>query len=309
MIKIRDVAYGRLTAPDLARMEEFLSDFGMVTVDRTKNALYMRGCGPDHHIHITELGEPKLIGFAFHAKSADDLETLSKADGASPVEDIDEPGGGQRVRITDPNGFEIEVVHGIATVDVETPKRQPVNWRDAPLSRAGDLCRLLPKTPSHIKRMGHAVIFAPDVAKTVAWYRQMFGLLQSDDIYAGHESNLFGSFNRADCGDEFVDHHVFFCMHGEQPGLNHFSYEVEDMDDVFVGHDYLEEKGKYKHFWGVGRHLLGSQVFDYWEDPWGRVHEHWTDSDRLNASSGSALHPIEKAFVSQWGPPPPMRGN
>ena len=34
--------------------------------------------------------------------------------------------------------------------------------------------------------------------------------------------------------------------------------------------------------WGIGRHLLGSQVYDYWADPWGRVHEHWADTDRLN---------------------------
>lgn len=306
MIKIRDVAYGRLTAPDLDKMEEFLTDFGLRRIDRTKTRLYMRGNGPAHHLHITELGEPRLVGFSFYAKSEDDLKTLSKADGASAVEEIDEPGGGKRVRLTDPNGFVIEVVHGIATVDAVQPKRHPINWRDSPTERAGDVFRE-PKGPSHIKRMGHAVIFSPEVKKTVQWYRQMFGLIQSDDVYAGKKENLFGSFNRADCGDEYVDHHVFFCMQGEKPGLNHFSYEVLDMDDVFIGHDFLKERDKYTHFWGIGRHLLGSQVFDYWQDPWGRVHEHWTDSDRLNASSGSALHSIEEAFVSQWGPRPPMR--
>jgi hypothetical protein len=53
--------------------------------------------------------------------------------------------------------------------------------------------------------------------------------------------------------------------------------------------------------WGVGRHLLGSQVYDYWADPWGRVHEHWTDSDRLNAANGGNLVPAEIGFTSQWG--------
>ena len=41
--------------------------------------------------------------------------------------------------------------------------------------------------------------------------------------------------------------------------------------------------------WGLGRHVLGSQVYDYWSDPWGRVHEHWADSDRLNVANGSNL--------------------
>jgi hypothetical protein len=59
--------------------------------------------------------------------------------------------------------------------------------------------------------------------------------------------------------------------------------------------------------WGIGRHLLGSQVYDYWADPWGRVHEHWADSDRLNLTNGSNTVPVEEAFVSQWGEPPPER--
>ena len=62
MIKVTDLAYGRLAAPDLDRMEEFLVDFGMVRADRTKNALYMRGTDGDHHLHVTELGEPSHIG-------------------------------------------------------------------------------------------------------------------------------------------------------------------------------------------------------------------------------------------------------
>lgn len=59
--------------------------------------------------------------------------------------------------------------------------------------------------------------------------------------------------------------------------------------------------------WGVGRHLLGSQVYDYWSDPWGRVHERWADTDRLNAQSGSNLLPAHEALISQWGGPPPQR--
>src|SRR5947207_12431159 len=90
VIKAVDLAYGRLRSPDLDKQEEFLTAFGMVRADRTKNALYMRGTDSPHHIHVTELGEPKYIGIAFHAASMDDLEKLSRAEGASKVEDIDE---------------------------------------------------------------------------------------------------------------------------------------------------------------------------------------------------------------------------
>jgi hypothetical protein len=94
---------------------------------------------------------------------------------------------------------------------------------------------------------------------------------------------------------------VFFCLNHEKTGLNHLSFEVPDIDDVHMGHDYLAKVGKYEHMWGIGRHVLGSQVYDYWADPWGRVHEHWADSDRLNLANGSNLVAAEDALSSQWG--------
>src|SRR5947208_13557947 len=109
LIKVTDLAYGRLRAPDLDAMEEFLTEFGMVRAARTKTALYMRGTDPAHHIHVTELGEPRHVGLAFHASSPDDLQKLSRLDGASGIEHIDEPGGGQRLRLKDPDGYQDEV--------------------------------------------------------------------------------------------------------------------------------------------------------------------------------------------------------
>ena len=61
-IKAQDIAYGRLTAPDLDLMEEFLMRFGMRRVERTNNALYMRGTDPSHHLHVTEKGAPRFVG-------------------------------------------------------------------------------------------------------------------------------------------------------------------------------------------------------------------------------------------------------
>jgi len=305
-IKVSDIAYGRLRAPDLDVAEEFLTRFGMKRADRTANALYMRGTDPAHHIHVTEKGEPKFVGLAYYAESEDDLERLAKAPGASEVEAIDEPGGGKRVRLTEPNGYQIEVVHGIATLPAIEAKRQKLNTGEAPLSRAGELMRL-PKGPSHVKRIGHGVLMTPKFHETVGWFREMLGFVCSDDVYAGEKDNLIGSFNRCDRGDAYVDHHVFFCLNHAKTGLNHLSFEVPDIDDVAMGHDYLAQFDKYEHMWGIGRHVLGSQVYDYWADPWGRVHEHWADSDRLNLANGSNLVAAEEALTSQWGEAPPAK--
>ena len=305
-IKVTDIAYGRIRSPDLDAQEEFLTRFGMVRSDRTKTALYMRGSDPAHHIHVTELGEPKFVGIAYYARSEDDLKELAKLPGASAVETIDEPGGGKRVRLTEPNGYQIEVVHGMAALAPLPAKRQRVNSGPDPLARAGELMRL-PKGPSQVKRIGHGVLNTPKFDETVKWFRDALGFICSDDVYAGEQGNLIGSFNRCDRGDTYVDHHVFFCLRHQKTGLNHFSFEVQDIDDVFMGHYYLDQFKQYEHMWGIGRHVLGSQVYDYWADPWGRVHEHWADSDRLNLANGSNLVPAEEALISQWGEPPPER--
>ena len=306
VIKVTDIAYVRMRAPDLDLMSEFLDNFGLVRSGKTANALYYRPTDPVHHVHITEKGDPKFVGFGYYADSEEDLARVAKAPGASAIEAIDEPGGGRRVRLREPNGYQIEVVHGLDKVEAIPVKRQLTNSGEEPLRRAGAVMRL-PKAPSMVKRIAHGVLSSPKVVETVKWFRDTLGFIQSDDLYAGKPENIIGSFNRLDRGADYVDHHVFFCLAKETAGLNHISFEVPDIDAVFTDHAYLQKLGKYEHMWGIGRHLLGSQVYDYWSDPWGRVHEHWADSDRLNAANGGNTLPLEEGFVSQWGEPPPQR--
>ena len=46
VIKVKDLAFGRLRSPDLDQAEEFLTHFGMIRAVRTPTALYMRGPTP-----------------------------------------------------------------------------------------------------------------------------------------------------------------------------------------------------------------------------------------------------------------------
>src|ERR1051326_18430 len=139
LVKVTDIAYGRLRVPDLDVMEEFLTRFGLRRSERTANALYMRGTDPNHHIHVTEKGDPKFIGLAYHVDSEADLKRLPKAPGASGMETIDEPGGGKRVRLREPNGYQIEVVHGIERAAPIAVTRQAINNGAEMLRRKGEL--------------------------------------------------------------------------------------------------------------------------------------------------------------------------
>src|SRR5512134_3244987 len=180
VIKVRDLAYGRLQAPDLDQMEEFLTHFGMIRAERTPNALYMRGTDPRHHLHVTEKASaPAFVGFAYLAASEEDLHRVAKVPGASPVESIDEPGGGKRVRLREPNGYQIEVVHGIQRLPAIPVAQTPMNTGAEPLRRAGVLMRPR-RAPVPIKRIGHGVLGTPKVVETARWFRDTLGFIQSD---------------------------------------------------------------------------------------------------------------------------------
>jgi catechol 2,3-dioxygenase-like lactoylglutathione lyase family enzyme len=302
IVRVQDVLYPRLRAPDLERMERFLVDFGLVRVARTERALYMRGAGPVHHVHLTELGHGAgLVGLAFLAAEARDLERLARVPGASAVHDTGEPGGGRRVTLTDPNGFTVEVVHGMAAHPDPIPGSLPLNLgnrveRERALKRPA-------RSPARIKRFGHAGLNTPRVEETFAWYRRHLGLVTSDAVaFRGTE---LARFCRCDRGADTTDHHTLLVAQGlsDRPSLNHAAWEVCDLDDVWLGHEVLA-RGGHRHHWGVGRHTLGSQIFDYWRDPWGLVHEHFTDGDLIDGSHEAGVHGPEDAG-SQWGPQMP----
>src|SRR5262245_25257498 len=189
VIKAFDLAYGRLRSPDLDKQEEFLTDFGMVRAERTKTALYMRGTDAPHHIHVTELGEPRYVGIAVYAASLEDLERVSRVEGASGIEHLDEPGGGKRVRLTDPDGYQVEVLHGLVTLAPIAVTRPAVNSGNDKLRRKGELFRI-ERGPSHIKRFGHFVIMSGNFDRTLPWYRDMLGFRCSDEVYEGERSHV-----------------------------------------------------------------------------------------------------------------------
>jgi catechol 2,3-dioxygenase-like lactoylglutathione lyase family enzyme len=303
--KVRDVAWPRLRAPDLDAMEAFLLDFGMTRAARTADTLYMRGAGPAPFIHVTHRGEAAFLGFAFVAAGAEDLHRLAASEGFTPVEAIDAPGGGWRTATTDPHGLIVEVVHGVRPLpEASPPESRPLNM-GANFQRLGAVQRIAPG-PSRIKRFGHLALNVSNLEGTIGWYNARFGLIYSDRINLAPGFPV-AAFTRCDKGEEPADHHTILfasdITSGGAPGLNHLAFEVGDFDDVLAGHEHLKGRGR-AHEWGVGRHLLGSQVFDYWRDPWGHIHEHWTDGDQLPAHVPAGEHTPDVALSSQWGPSP-----
>jgi len=300
LIKVEDIAHVRFRAPDLAEMARFLEDFGLVP-EPAGGVLYARGAGPAPFLHVTEPGEAGFAGVGLRAASVGDLEILARAEGAE-VRPLAAPGGGQVVTLTDPDGHVVEVVAGQAAApELTLPARPPWNSaagrpRQRKTKRTGQ--------GAHVVRLGHCVLNVSNFRASERWWKDRFGFITSDEIALSPDVSV-GAFLRCDRGETPTDHHTLFLVQSPKgPGFNHAAFEVADLDDLMAGHDRLKAAGRTPE-WGVGRHILGSQVFDYWRDPWGHTLEHWTDGDLFIAADGSNTATLQDLMAVQWGPAPP----
>jgi catechol 2,3-dioxygenase-like lactoylglutathione lyase family enzyme len=265
--------------------------------------LYGKGSDGRPFVHVTQSGEAKFLAVGFRAASVADLEKLAASEGV-PVKDLNEPGGGKIIRLTDPNGYGVEVVAGQAIGEASLP------FTDIPLNTALEKPRLratvrLESAPAHVRRIGHAVLQVSDFRRSEKWYKDRFGFLTSDEVEAAKDVPL-GAFMRCDRGDKPSDHHTIFLA--QFPGkvrFLHAAFEVANLDDLMLGHAYLKAK-KREPAWGVGRHIMGSQVFDYWKDPFGNELEHWTDGDLFTAADPPQKQTMAALLDVQWGAPHPM---
>lgn len=298
------MAHVSFRLPDMELAERFFSDFGMRAAQLTKQGLYLFGYSSRPSLVRIAHGEPGFIGIGIQAASMYDLERLAAATG-SPVVSSDAPEGGWSVHLIDPDGIAVEVVAGQELADIPAP--DDVGW-----NRIGEQGRLsvvkrLSRGPAHIHSLGHVVLWVADFRRSEQWYKQLFGFLTSDEVHAP-DGKALGAFMRCDRGDMPTDHHTLLLAERKEGSrFNHAAFEVSDFDDLMTGHDHLHAQG-YNSFWGVGRHIVGSQIFDYWFDPWGHQFEIWTDGDLLRRADGSNIVPVEVLRQVQWGAAFPKTG-
>ena len=301
MSVIRDILYVRFKVTDLQQQRQFLEDFGFA-VEEANGLLLARGTDASRYIYIAEQADTaEFVSVGFQASSAADLQALAVRDSCL-VEDNDLPGGGKIVRLTDPSGFQVEVVHGIEAVPaLMVPGRNALNAGEH-RPRLGERVTYI-ESDVIVKRLGHTVLFVNDFRETFAWYHERLGLIISDEIVIDKdgEEQTMGAFTRCNRGEEYVDHHTLFFIHAGKAEFNHAAFEVANWDVLMKSHFELKKAG-YEHALGVGKHLLGSQVFDYWKDQNGFMLEHFTDGDLFNEASGSHKGTPKDLLGDHWGP-------
>jgi len=302
-VKATSLAYIAFERPDIERADAFLTDFGLVLAERTATTRFYRGVGsPPFCYVVTKADRAAFAGFGFTVAHREDLEKLAAVPGASRIEPLDAPGGGERVRLREPSGFTVDAVHGQKLAH-PLPHRSALPHNNADVRVRVNATQRPPIEPAQVLRIGHLVLEVADYQATSAWLTQHFGFIPSDVLVLPDGSPAL-TFFRLDLGNAPTDHHTLALVQGFKPVYSHSAYEVIDADAVGVGSRVLTQRG-WKHAWGIGRHILGSQIFDYWNDPWDDKHEHYCDGDLFTADAPMGIHPLAREGMAQWGPEMP----
>jgi catechol 2,3-dioxygenase-like lactoylglutathione lyase family enzyme len=303
VIKARGLAWLEFEKQDLDRTELFARDFGFAVHSRTPDELRLRAAREAAPcLVVRRAPESRFVGVAFEAADRADLDRLAGSTGGS-VKALAQEGGGHGVRLTDPTGVAVTVVHGMETLP-GTPLQQSLTWNVSGGRARVNATQRPARGPARIERLGHVVLASRVFGRALDWYLENLGLIVSDFLFVDGQRDRGPSmaFIRCDRGSEPTDHHTLAMLLAPEAGYVHSAYEVADLDSMAAGGEYLGERG-WQRSWGIGRHIQGSQVFDYWRDPDRFMVEHYADGDLFDSSLEPGWAPMSASGLAQWGPP------
>jgi hypothetical protein len=300
-VKVSGLSYVIYQTTDLSLMQSFLEDFGLTVVKNTGTKLYMKGLSSDPFIYIAELANKNCcIGAGFSVDTLEQLEAFAIQNNEE-ITSSSYPGIKDLVRMVMPDGFVIEVF-----VNSSTNQSGYIDYGyiNTPYQKHRKNCSVrVIQGRKEVVRLGHFVLHVSNHAASVDWLNHKLGLIPSDYLAIPDTNQVIGTFLRVDKGASYVDHHCLFIIQAENVGTHHCSFEMRGLDDLMAAHDYLLEK-KYQLDCGVGRHMLGSQIFDYWKDPFGLRVEHYIDGDVVNNEYAPEIFSGHADDTTQWGAKP-----
>ncbi|MEC4765490.1 VOC family protein [Mycobacterium sherrisii] len=303
VIKVRDIAWLEFDKPDLVRAEAFARAFGFQVSLSSADELHLRGTDPGAACVIVRRGDrSRFAGVAFAAHDEIDVIKLADAVGV-PARPLPETTGGLVAELVDPGGIPVRVVAGMRELPaLPSQPPQPVN-ADHEVARINTTLRP-PRVPARVQRLGHVVLQSTRYLQSLDWYLDNLGMIVSDFLFfpGQRERGPTMSFIRCDRGATPTDHHTLAMALGPRDRYVHSAYQVADLDALAAGGEYLADRG-YARSWGIGRHIQGSQLFDYWRDPDGFLVEHFADGDMFDDTVEPGWAPLTATGLAQWGPP------
>jgi hypothetical protein len=303
VIKVADIAWLEFEKPDLLRAETFARAFGFAIAMRSADEVHLRGTRAGAPCVILRRGErSRFVGAAYAAQDEVDVLRLADRVGAD-VRALPESIGGVSVALVDPSGVPVKVVAGVHSLPVLPDQEvHTFNFGDDLLRT--NATQRPDRAPARVQRLGHVVAQTTRYTQTLNWYLDHLGMIVSDFLYypGQRARGPVMSFLRCDRGSVPADHHSLALALGPANRYVHSAYQVCDLDALAAGGEYLTERGYFRS-WGIGRHIQGSQIFDYWRDPDGFLVEHFTDGDMFDATVEPGWAPFAASGLAQWGPP------
>jgi hypothetical protein len=320
-VQLARIAHVYFEHPNLPRFERFAKDFGFVEAKRDGDTVYYRGYGRDPFVYTASKstgGKAAFGGAAFVAVSQDEFDKASRLPGASPKKSLTAtgaPGGGQIITFARPNGTFFHVVFGQEerAIDVNRPPPSETHEYQGPFNTPFEKKRLghfqrYHDGPALVHKLGHYGYVCKEFDTEFEFYTSNFNITPSDILHHPQNPDIdVLVFMHLDLGKDYSDHHTLFLQRAPpevaMTYLHHSSYEVADVDTQFMGHQHLAKQG-WKSIWGIGRHILGSQIFDYWQDSTGFKVEHYADGDVVNEDV--VVGREVAGPISIWGPELPQ---
>lgn len=303
VIKVADLAWLEFEKTDLTRAEAFARAFGFQIAQRAPSELQLRGTEAGSPCVVLRRGpRSRFTGVAFRASDETDVLRLADHFGAA-VQPLPETLGGLSVSLVDPSGMPVRVVAGMHPLP-ELRGQEPHAFNFGHDVRRTNAAQRPPRAPARVQRLGHLVVQSTRYAAALNWYLDNLGMIVSDFLYfpGQRQRGPTMSFIRCDRGSTPADHHTLAMALGPANRYVHSAYQVSDLDALAAGGEYLRERG-YSRSWGIGRHIQGSQIFDYWRDPDGHLFEHFADGDLFDNTVEPGWAPFTASGLAQWGPP------
>ena len=262
-----------LQVPKLEEAHDFYTGFGL-EAGETGDRLDLRCAGRDQdQLRLVE-GPHKAfqhVAFTIAPGSGQEYQAHLERSGVRLV-DAPTEASGDGIWFQDPDGRYVNVQE-----DVVAPAREV---EPPALNLAGRYERFdqprwqqIIGTEVKPRRLGHSLVFTPDLERLERFYLEVVGMGLSD--------RLKGLVSFLNTGEG--DHHVFGFIQSTHPGFHHASFEVDGFDQIGLGAQQMVSKG-YTEGFGLGRHTLGSNLFYYARDPWGSWVEYFSDIDQITCN-------------------------
>lgn len=200
----------------------------------------------------------------------------------------------------DPSGLWIKGPDGLAVqlrvAEKCSPSQPGPRAFPPPSGHAGRAPRRSLVQQTRPLHLSHVLLFTGDVKAARRFYEGLLGLRMSDS------SDPVIAFLHTPHGS---DHHLIALAKSDGAGLHHSSWCVPSFDAIGHGAQQMAQAG-YTAGWGLGRHVLGSNYFQYVRDPWGSYAEYSFDIDHIAAGQNWPAddHPGEDSLYV-WGPEVP----